>query len=701
MSQWPTWLRYGIGAGAGLVAALLTLVGQPFLAQAVFLVFWPAVLATAVFVGFGPAILTSVLGVIVADRLFLAPARATALPAADDVLPIVIFLLAAAIASRLADRVRAAERAAVASAAENARLAEQLRDQAAELEQQAIELESQLEESQTLQEEIEQTANELAERTEEAQAAADFSRGIVDAISDPFVVQDAEWRFRYVNEAASRAFSRSGHGGADGVLGRVVWEAYPDIVGSPFEREMRRAAAERKPTTVEALYPRTGLWSQIFCYPLADGGLAVQWKDVTARRRAEEATRYLTRTTELLNATLDYQTRLANLAQLIVPELADWCAVHLARPDGKPQQVAVAHVDGAKVKWAFELQRRYPPPSDAPTGVPNVLRTGQPELYSEITDDALAATAVDDEHLRLTRELGLFSAMIVPLPIRGRTIGALTLISAESRRRYDDGDLSLAMELGRRAAISVDNARQHEEALAARQSAEEANAAKSRFLAAMSHELRTPLNAIAGYAELLDVGIHGTLNDAQRQAIQRIQRSQHHLLSLINDILNFARLEAGRVEYRLADVPMRELLAELESFVAPQLAQRGVAFDCDRDSELTVRADREKVLQILLNLLSNAIKFTNAGGEVRVRCGSTERTVSIAVDDTGIGIPADRLDAIFEPFVQVHRTLAEPTEGTGLGLAISRDLARGMEGDLTVESAPGKGSSFTLTLPRA
>ena len=706
LSERPAPLRYAIAAGAGGLAGLLTLAAQPYLGQAVFLIFWPTVLATAVFLGFGPAILTAVLGVVVADRLFLAHTRVA--PGFGDFLPVVIFLVAAAIASRLADRVRFAERAAVAAADENARFAAQLREQtdqleqqAVELESQAVELESQLEESQSLQEELEQTASELAERTDEAKRAAEFSQGIVDAISDPFVVQDAAWRFRYVNDAASRAFRHSGHGGAAGVLGAVVWEAYPDIVGTPFEREMRRAAAERVPTTVEALYPRTGRWSQIFCYPLADGGLAIQWKDVTARRRAEEATRYLTRATELLGGSLDYETRLTKLAHLVVPELADWCAVHLVAADGKPQQVAVAHVDPAKVRWAHELQRRYPPPADAPTGVPQVLRTGEPEIYHEITDEMLAATAVDEEHLRITRELGLYSAMIVPLPVRGRPVGALTLISAESRRRYEEADLSLATELARRAAIAVDNARQHEEAIAARRAAEEANAAKSHFLAAMSHELRTPLNAIAGYAQLLDVGVHGPLTDAQRGAIQRIQRSQHHLLSLINDILNFARLEAGRVEYRVASVPLGELLGELESFVSPQLDSRGVTFDCERAVELTVCADREKTLQILLNLISNAIKFTRRGGQVTVRCSASEATVSIAVIDTGVGIPADRVGAIFEPFVQVHRTLSEPTEGTGLGLAISRDLARGMNGELTVESAVGVGSTFTLTLPRA
>jgi signal transduction histidine kinase len=236
---------------------------------------------------------------------------------------------------------------------------------------------------------------------------------------------------------------------------------------------------------------------------------------------------------------------------------------------------------------------------------------------------------------------------------------------------------------------------------AARAEAEAASRAKSEFLAVMSHELRTPLNAIGGYAELLEMGIRGPVTEQQCEDLRRIQKSQKHLLGLINEVLNYTRLETGAVHYELTDVPVDEILATVEPLVRPQLRAKGLAYvsgGCD--PALRVRADPEKLQQILLNLLSNAIKFTRTGGRVEISCEAEEREVAIHVADTGRGIPADKLQAVFEPFVQVDARLTRTEEGAGLGLAISRDLARGMGGDLTVESEPGVGSSFRLTLLR-
>lgn len=231
---------------------------------------------------------------------------------------------------------------------------------------------------------------------------------------------------------------------------------------------------------------------------------------------------------------------------------------------------------------------------------------------------------------------------------------------------------------------------------------EAANRAKSEFLAVMSHELRTPLNAIAGYTQLLELEIPGTVNEKQRDILERIARSHRHLLGLINDILNLARIEAGRVEYRIDDVPLTLMVNEILPMIEPQLFRKQMGLAVRVPPQLVVRADLEKAQQILINLLSNAGKFTPPNGQIAVTAAAdVERPcmVAISVEDNGVGIPADKLETIFDPFVQVDPSHTRTTEGSGLGLAISRDLARGMGGDLTARSVVGEGSTFTLTLP--
>ena len=299
------------------------------------------------------------------------------------------------------------------------------------------------------------------------------------------------------------------------------------------------------------------------------------------------------------------------------------------------------------------------------------------------------------------------AAAALPLLVGDRLVGVMVLRFAAARR-FSADDRTHLESVASQCAQALERARLHEaehaarmESEEARYRADEANRAKTEFLAVMSHELRTPLNAIAGYAELLEIGIHGPLNDSQREAVARIQRSERHLLGLINDVLNFAKLEAGHVHLELGPVGVHETLATLEALVAPQVRARDLAYryvPCTPD--VTMYADPEKVRQILLNLLSNAIKFTDSGGRIVVSCTADEDDVRLHVDDTGPGIPGDKLERIFEPFVQLQPGRTRTHEGTGLGLAISRDLARAMNGEIAVESTLTGGSRFTLALPR-
>jgi len=311
-------------------------------------------------------------------------------------------------------------------------------------------------------------------------------------------------------------------------------------------------------------------------------------------------------------------------------------------------------------------------------------------------------------------------------PVRGVVMGVYAA-GEDPRARWLLVDaVPLADAAGAVAEVVVsfvditDQVRARREAEAARAEAERANATKSQFLATMSHELRTPLNAIAGYVELVALGIHGPVTEAQMGALSRVQRAQRHLLGVINDVLNFARLDAGRVEYDVRPTDLSELVADVAPMIEPQLAAKQLAYDVRPPAEgangrsLHVLADAEKLRQVLLNLLSNAVKFTPAGGRVTVEVlerlvgagpggpdAGTPDVVYLRVSDTGVGIAPDQLEAVFEPFVQVGKGYAREAEGIGLGLAISRDLARGMGGELRARSAPGEGSAFTVALRRA
>jgi len=292
--------------------------------------------------------------------------------------------------------------------------------------------------------------------------------------------------------------------------------------------------------------------------------------------------------------------------------------------------------------------------------------------------------------------------VVLPLAARDRMSGAVALHRKEAT--LTDSDLELMLSFAQQLAQALERARLYEAEQQARSRADVANRAKSEFLAAMSHELRTPLNAIAGYADLIDMGLRGPVTPEQREDIARIKRSQQHLLGIINDILNFSRAEAGQITYDIGAVPISEVLDQVAHMIEPQANGKGLRLELGRcPTNAVAWADKAKVQQIMLNLVSNAVKFTPSG-VVSMSCeigGADQNQLLLTVRDSGIGIPTEQLNRIFEPFVQVGRSLTYSHEGTGLGLAISRDLARAMGGEITVTSKVGVGSVFTLSLPSA
>jgi PAS domain S-box-containing protein len=478
-------------------------------------------------------------------------------------------------------------------------------------------------------------------------------------------------------------------------------------------------------------------------------------RDLTERRRLESRQELLLNASKVLLSSLDYEQTLCNLSRVAVPAFADWYSVDIMQPDHQLRRLETTHRDPTKVAVARTLAKRFANTKTSPYGALAAVRTRKSQFIAHVTDDVLAEIAFDDEHLRLLRELGLRSFIVVPFLGRHDLLGAVSFVTAESGRNYDVGDLEVAEELAARATQAIENARlfadvnetrhlleqqateleaqsaeleataaelEHSnaelrdandelaqrtaeaeraraEAETAGREADQANRAKSEFLAAMSHELRTPLNAIIGYTQLLDVGVHGSVNTAQHDDLGRIERSSQHLLGLINDILNYAKLESGRIQYDIAATSLDEALASVDELTAPLAAAKHITYNLHSDCPGTrICADNEKLRQILVNLLSNAIRHTPEQGRITVGCDIEGTDVLIHVADTGVGIPPDKLEAIFEPFVQVDRTYPGQRQGTGLGLSISRDLARGMGGDLTVRSELGKGSVFTLRL---
>lgn len=307
--------------------------------------------------------------------------------------------------------------------------------------------------------------------------------------------------------------------------------------------------------------------------------------------------------------------------------------------------------------------------------IPIIILTGEGELSRTIPEPlrALASRA---------------NVTLIERPVRVATLTTAVRSALRARLRQLDVREHL-----------VQRFQSEQELLYARQQAEAANLAKSNFLTTMSHELRTPLNAIAGYTELLMLEVAGPITPKQKEQLERIERSERHLLSLINDVLNFAKIEAGQIKIDLHEVDVADIVRDLESFVAPQLQAKSLRYNEDVDTHLITTTDSEKIKQILLNLLSNAVKFTPTGGQIAVRARREEDRICITVSDSGEGISPDKVEDIFEPFVQVGRTFRSPAEGTGLGLSISRDLAQRLGGDLTCTSTVGKGSEFTLRVP--
>ncbi|HST50775.1 MAG TPA: PAS domain S-box protein [Pyrinomonadaceae bacterium] len=407
---------------------------------------------------------------------------------------------------------------------------------------------------------------------------------------------------------------------------------------------------------------------------------------------AERRAKLLAEASTLLASSLDYETTLAQVARLAVPDLADWCGVDMLGEGKSINRLAVAHSDPAKVEWAKELQRRYPPDPDDWRGVPNVLRTGEPELYAEISDEMLAAAARDEEHLLIMREIGFTSAMLIPLSVHGETFGAITFVMAESKRRYDATDLAFAEDLGRRAAVAIENARLYSDA-------QESNRLKDEFLATVSHELRTPLTAMLGWAHMLRAG---HLNErSATKALETIERNARSQAQLIDDLLDVSRIITGKLRLDVRAIDPGSFIESAIEAVRPAADAKEIRIQKVMDTGLaSVAGDPVRLQQVVWNLLANAIKFTPRGGRVQVRLERVNSHVEIVVSDNGAGIEPEFLPHVFDRFRQADMSTTRHHGGLGLGLSIVRHLVELHGGTVEAESAgEGQGATFVVRLP--
>jgi PAS domain S-box-containing protein len=423
-------------------------------------------------------------------------------------------------------------------------------------------------------------------------------------------------------------------------------------------------------------------------------GAVLVFRDVTHRKREEANRSFLSDATSVLAESLDYEVTVARVAQLAVPRLADWCAVDLVTDPGcGPRRLAVTHADPVRLELAKQIDAKYP------QRPPQVLQTGRAELYPIISDEQLGASAVDEEHLRMLRQLQLRSAMVIPLVSRRQVVGVFTLVFAESGRTYTEEDLRFGEELARRCANAIENARLYASEQQARRSADLANAAKDEFLAVVSHELRTPLNAILGWAKLLaerDFEAH-----RRQRAFETIERNAVAMGQLIEDLLDMSRVISGKMRLEVQQVDFVRVLEAAIQSIQPAAVAKGIELRHVVSASVpSIMGDPIRLQQIVWNLLSNAVKFTGNGGRVEVDLRYTASTIEVSVSDTGKGIAAAFLPHVFDAFRQEDASSSRSRGGLGLGLAITRQLVELHGGRIEARSdGEGRGASFSVSLP--
>jgi PAS domain S-box-containing protein len=540
------------------------------------------------------------------------------------------------------------------------------------------------------------------DRAEELEQQRERMRVTLSSIGDAVIVTDAHGRVTFANPVAQALIGWSQAEALEQPLEtvfKIVNETTRQPIESPVDRVIRKGTIVGMANHT-VLIARDGAEIPIddSAAPIRDAqgnidGIVMVFRDITERRRAESRLRFLAAASALLSSSLDYATTFASLTEMVVPELADWCAIYFLQADGTIKQIAMAHANASKVELGWALDQRYPPAPDAPTGPPYVIRSGQPTLVTHVSDSRLAARARDDDHLAILRELGVQSYMIVPLIARDHVLGAISFVTGESGRHYGAADLALAEDLARRAAVAVDNARLYQEA-------QDAIRARDQFLSIASHELKTPLTSLMGYTELIQrrAARDGAFAERDQHAIRIIGEQSGRLNRLITALLDLSRIETGQLSIERGLVSLSALARRLVEETQPTLDRHTVRFSAP-DDPLVVGGDELRLEQVIQNLIQNAIKYSPSGGAVTVHAERRGNMACVSVGDDGIGIPQAALPQLFRRFYRAPNAEARHIRGMGIGLYVVREIVTLHGGEVTVESQEGAGSTFTVCIP--
>lgn len=529
--------------------------------------------------------------------------------------------------------------------------------------------------------------------------------------------------------------------------------------------------------------------------------------DITGRKKVENNLMFISKVSKVLSSTLDYKKVLDYIAKLSVPEIADWCGISMRTEDGRIDQVAVAHTDPKKVKWAKELNKKNPPDPDAETGAPNILRTGKAELYPYVTQEMFEKSARNEEELKLLRKLQLSSVMMLPICLEGKAIAVITFVYSESGRHYNNSDLVFAEEIASRAANAIQNAKLYESAqenerkfksfvesnivgvftsgkdgmitecnegflkiigytrddlnakklnrwkltpteyididtksmkdlyqnnstapwekeyikkdgsqvpvivgstLINRKTGENITIVlditerkrleqrKDEFIGIASHELKTPLTSIKGYTQILERIIQQMSDERLKTYLKKTNIYINRLDSLIADLLDVSRIQAGKLQFNMSEFNLKELIKDSIDAIQPTSTKHKIL--CTECPDVTIYGDMHRLEQVFMNLLSNALKYSPDAEQVEVEIKKTSKQITVSVKDYGVGISKKNISKLFERFYRVEKT-AKQFSGLGIGLYISSEIVLRHGGKIAVDSEEGKGSKFTVTLP--